>query len=168
MNPLKILDRLLSEIGVAAKWDDSRFGSIKMIGAADARQVGEEFAARMLRGLEYAAEQNPKKLGKWDIRANGKTLAVKCATEDVAGCFQFNRIRRDACCDLLLVIGVAPETARFRFYKRDELMDLKMPPMMMKTAGHKLSRHRTQLLPIDKFAEESAKHLGAPTAASPR
>ena len=166
---LEILDRVLAQFGVAAKWEGSRFGSVKMVGATNVGQVGERFAVAMLADSGYKAEQNPKRRDEWDIRANGKTMEVKCASEDVHGRFQFNGIRYDTRYDFLLVVGVAPETVWFRFYKRQDLMDFKMAPMARGTAGsYKLSRRPDQLFSIDKFADEAAKFIGEPSAALPR
>lgn len=120
---LRILERLLKSMGIAAKWDGARFRNIKMVGATNVGQVGEQFAVEMLCEAGYEAEQNPQKRGEWDIRANGRTMEVKCASEDTNGGFQFNGVRYDTKYDFLLVVGISPESIHFRFYKRRELME---------------------------------------------
>ena len=62
---LQILDALLKETGVAAKWDASRFGGIKMVGTTNVGQVGEKFAVEILQKMGYTAAQNPQKRGEW-------------------------------------------------------------------------------------------------------
>lgn len=162
---LKILDRLLQRFSIAAKWEGARFGGVKLVGATNVGEVGEQFAAAMLAELGYAAERNPQKRGQWDIRANGKTMEVKCASEDVNGCFQFNGVRYDARYDFLLVVGIAPDTVHFRFYRRKDLMDFKMAPMAKNTSGsHKLSRRPAQLFPVAEFPAQAAEFLGPPSA----
>ena len=162
---LKILDDLLGRFNIAAKWEGARFGGIKIVGATNVGEIGEQFAVAMLDELGYAAEQNPQKRGQWDIRTNGRTMEVKCASEDVHGCFQFNGVRYDTRYDYLLVVGVAPDAVYFRFYKRKDLMDFKMAPMAKGTSGsYKLSRRPAQLFPVAEFAGQAAKFLGEPSA----
>ena len=62
---LQILDALLKETSVAAKWDASRFGGIKMVGTTNVGHVGEAFAVKILTELGYEAAQNPQKRGEW-------------------------------------------------------------------------------------------------------
>ena len=62
---LKILDSLLKDAGVAAKWEGSRFGGIKLVGTTNVGQVGEAFAVKVLTELGYEAAQNPQKRGEW-------------------------------------------------------------------------------------------------------
>lgn len=163
---MRILERLLKSAKVAAKWDGARFRNIKMVGATNVGQVGEQFAVEMLCAAGYKAE--PQKRGEWDIRANGRTMEVKCASEDTNGGFQFNGVRYDTKYDFLLVVGISPESVHFRFYKRRELMELPLARMAKNTSGtYKLSRRPANLLPIQNFADEAAKFLGAPGPRKP-
>ena len=158
----KILARLLAEMAPAQKWTGAKFAGIKAIANTNVGQVGERFAVEALRASGYAADSNPRR-GQWDVRAGGKTMEVKCASEDVGGAFQFNGIRYDARFDLLLVVGVAPNDIWFRFYDRRDLSDLPLAAMAKGVAGsYKLTRRPGQLFPVADFPAEARKFVGGP------
>ena len=158
-----ILIRLLAEMTPHSKWTDAKFAGIKAIANTNVGQVGERFALEALGALGYAAEANPSPRGEWDIRADGKTMEVKCASEDVGGSFQFNGVRYDTRYDLLLVVGVAPDDILFRFYRRRELLAMTLVPMAKGVAGsYKLTRRPTQLFPIGEWAAQAHEFIGEP------
>ena len=156
----------------AAKWENAQFGGIREVRSTTTRgNIGEMFAARLLRMAGYSGvEEHPKRRGPWDIRIDGRIkLEVKIASEDAGGGFQFNGLSYRPSYDILLLIGIQPEGILFGFMKREQLLKETLTPMSRGSSGsYKMSRRPPQLLPIDKFAEEAAKFLGAPPADAPR
>ena len=160
----EIMSRLISAKGPPEKWRGAPFGGVKAIAPTNVGDVGEAFAVEALREIGYAdAAKNPEPRGEWDISANGKTLEVKTASEDVSGVFQFNGVRYDTKFDLLLVVGIAPDAVHFNFYTRNNFADLTLVKMAKGIAGsYKLTRKKADLFPIGEFAEKCAEFLGAP------
>ena len=156
----------------AAKWENAQFGGIREVRSTTTRgNIGEKLATLLLRMVGYSdVEEHPKRRGPWDIRISGRiTLEVKTASEDAGGGFQFNGLSYRPPYDILLLIGIQPEGILFGFMKREQLLKETLTPMAKGAAGsYKLSRRPAQLLPIDKFAEEAAKFLGAPSVGAPR
>ena len=153
------------------KWSRGEFASIIKVEKGLRGEVGEDFAVAMLQFVGYA---DAKKLtgrssrlqtkGAFDILVSGRRIEVKTASEDVHGKFQFGGIKYDdnAPYDVLLVIGVSPDDAFFRMYRKGDI-----PPgltMMAKnTPGtHKLTLSSGEMHPLEDFAKQANAYLGAP------
>ncbi|MGI9297285.1 MAG: hypothetical protein ACR2QC_05220 [Gammaproteobacteria bacterium] len=154
----------------AGKWSRGAFASINRVEKGLRGEVGEDFAVAMLQMTGYGDAEKltgrssrRQKAGAFDIRANGRRIEVKTASEDVHGKFQFNGIKYNGKTpyDVLLLVGVAPDDAFFRMLRKDEIP--KGLPMMAKnTPGtHKLTLSPNAMFSLENFAEQAAKYLGA-------
>lgn len=167
----KLLSDVLATKPPATKWAEEvcKFGRIKSVSNTDVGEVGEEFAVAILQEVGYAdAERKPEHRGSWDITANGKTLEIKCATEDANGYFQFNGVRHDRDFAILLLVGIAPNNIFFRFYWREELSELLTTNMAQNVRGNYKFTHSANLragrpvFPISDFPSRALEFLGEP------
>lgn len=136
------------------RWDRGKFVAIKSLSTTEKGNIAEDFAVWLAQHHGHQAKRHQSRRGEWDIKIADKTLEVKTATQDINGNFQFNGIRYDTKYDLLLVVGVLPDSVLFNIYPRKDLMDMPLVNMAKGTnATYKLTRQPSQLRPLSEFPD---------------
>lgn len=169
-----VLKRIISEYAQKSeteKWLRGAFAPIIKVEKGLRGEVGEDFAAAMLQLAGYkdaekmtGRSSRKQRKGAFDIRANGRQIEVKTASEDVHGKFQFNGIKYngDTPFDFLLLIGIAPDEAFFRMYRKGDIPP-GLPMMAKNTPGtHKLTLSPGEMHSLEDFAAQAISYLGAP------
>ena len=127
VDPLSIMDEVLAAHQNAGKWDQGRYGRIKILANTLVGNVGEEFTLKLCKSMhlpvELPRDVDGKKLAQnpWDVKIANIDFELKTATEDVSGSFQFNHIRYHRPYDALLCIGITPDTVLFNMWTKAEV-----------------------------------------------
>ncbi len=120
-DPLKIFHDVAIGKIIDKKWTGQPHEAFKHLANSSKGDAGEEFIKIYTEALGFKVENRVSRLGDWDVKINGKTFEVKCATEDIAGSFQFNHIRYDSKYDYLLCLGITPNNLVFDIWPKGEV-----------------------------------------------
>ena len=120
-DPLKIFHDVAIGKLIDKKWTGQIHEAFKHLANSSKGDAGEEFIKKYTEALGFKIEYRISRLGDWDIKINGKTFEVKCATEDIAGSFQFNHIRYDSKYDYLLCLGITPNNLVFDVWSKGDV-----------------------------------------------
>lgn len=111
------------------KWTGSKFECIRQLSTTEKGTWGEELTKMILKSIGCEAEIINGGKGDYDILAvttNGKVLKIehKLATEDVNNKFQFNGIKKDIDYDVVICLGVRPESLEYYFLTKNDAQKL--------------------------------------------
>lgn len=169
MDHLAILDKVLLRHNDAKKWDGVRFSKIKIISNTKVGTVGQNFVEELCKQLRFKIEFPQGKvrkrtpIGPWDIKIENQTFEVKTATEDIKELFQFNHIRYHRPYDALLCIGISLDRIFFAVWSKAEVTTGKAGNLVSMEKGanasYKLTKKKSDLMPIAKFDTEMKKFL---------
>lgn len=161
VDALDILDRVLSEHSNHTKWNDTRFGEIKILANTLVGSVGQKFTEMLCGELDISyqaplnAEGQKKTQNPWDLKISDIEFEIKTATEDTSGNFQFNHIRYHREYQALLCIGISPDNVFFDMWSKAEVTvgDAGKLVSMEKdgNASHKLTKRKAELRHISEF-----------------
>src|SRR3989344_5975247 len=121
-DPLKIFRDVAIGKFIDKKWTDQPHEAFKHLANSSKGDAAEEFIKIYTQALGFKIENRVSRLGDWDVKIEGKTFEVKCATEDISGSFQFNHIRYDSKYDFLLCLGVTPNNLVFEIWSKGDVV----------------------------------------------
>ena len=122
LDPLKIFHDVAIHKFIDKKWTGQNHEAFKHLANSSKGDAAEEFVKKYTKALGFKIENRVSRLGDWDVKLNGKTFEVKCATEDISGSFQFNHIRYDSKYDFLLCLGVTPNNLVFEIWSKGDVV----------------------------------------------
>jgi len=164
VDPLEILDEVLSEQSNNIKWVDTRYGGIKILANTLVGKVGQQFTERLCTKLkiQWTPPTNTKgqraAQSPWDLKISDIEFEIKTATEDAVGNFQFNHIRYHRPYDALLCIGIAPDNVLFDMWTKAEVTTGMAGTLVTMERGanasYKLTKSRVNLKAINRFQSE--------------
>lgn len=164
VDPLSLLDEVLSGHKDAEKWNDARFEAVKRLANTKVGDVGQDFVERLSRevGFECALptdKQNKEtKHSPWDIDIQGVKFEVKTATEDVSSAFQFNHIRYHREYDAVLCLGIAPSAIYFGVWSKADVATGKAGGLVTMDKGSsatfKLTKKPNDLHQIEDYKDQ--------------
>ncbi|MGC6453243.1 MAG: hypothetical protein ACON31_04995 [Candidatus Puniceispirillaceae bacterium] len=163
-DPLAILDAILSEHGNDAKWNDTRFGGIKILANTLVGKVGQQFTEQLCTTLKISWAPPTNAQGRrvnqspWDLKISNIDFEIKTATADVSGNFQFNHIRYHRPYDALLCIGISPDDVMFDMWTKAEVATGKAGNLVSMERGanasYKLTKRPAELHSMNRFQSE--------------
>lgn len=158
VDPLKLFNEVAISKFIDKKWTGQVNEAFKHLANTSKGDAAEEFIKVYALALGFEAEKNLRRLGDWDVKINDKKFEVKCATEDIAGSFQFNHIRYDYHYDFLLCLGVTPVNLLFRIWSKGDVATDKAGTMVSMGRGQnssfKLTKKKSDLFDIGQFQDK--------------
>lgn len=149
----------------AGKWAGSRLEKIRRVPNTKVGDAGQDYVEEVCKlygfGTKFPGEADSGKRSRqssWDIQIDGIKFELKCATEDVAGAFQFNHIRYAREYEALMCLGVGPENIYFNIWSKADVATGKAGKLVSMeksgSASYKLTKRQDGLKPIQQFEAE--------------
>jgi len=166
-DPLKIFRDVAIGKFIDKKWTDQPHEAFKHLANSSKGDAAEEFIKIYTQALGFKIENRVSRLGDWDVKIEGKTFEVKCATEDISGSFQFNHIRYDSKYDFLLCLGVTPKNLVFGIWGKGDVATGKAGTLVSmgknQNSSFKLTKKVSSLRSIEGLKKEILKILNSPS-----
>lgn len=160
IDPSQIFLEVIGKKLIHTKWANKPHEAFKKLGNTSKGDAGQEFISRYANELGFEAI-NMGRVGDCDVKIGGKSFEVKLASEDVAGCFQFNHIRLDSKYDYLLCLGVTPDHLHFKIWRKGDVAEGVAGPLVSmgknQNSSFKLTKKASSLYPISNLQEELLK-----------
>lgn len=117
LTPIDLLVEIIREHSPEDIWQESPLIGYRLLGNTNRGEIGEEFIRRYL-ALHGVHTTNGGRTSETDVRLDGLRIEVKTASLGANRSFQFNHVRLDRPYDLLLCLGICPNSVMFNVWRK--------------------------------------------------